>query len=132
MVPTDPIADMLTCIRNAQRARHATVDVVPSAMKRRIADVLEKEGFISRVTVLSGKPRGTMRLTLRYQPNGNPMIQEIQRISKPGCRVYATADELGASRDVIFLNVVTTSKGVMTGRDASAASLGGEVICRIS
>jgi small subunit ribosomal protein S8 len=131
MVSTDPIADLLTRIRNAQRARHATVDVSTSAMKRRIADVLEKEGYISRITVLPGKPQGTLRLTLRYQPSGDPMIQEIQRISKPGCRVYATAEEL-SDLHLIRLSVVSTSKGIMTGRDASAANLGGEVICQVS
>jgi small subunit ribosomal protein S8 len=131
MVQTDPIADFLTRIRNAQKARHATVEVPPSKLKERLGELLKREGYISDCRLVPGKPRSQLRVTLRYNPNGEPMIQELRRLSKPGCRRYATAKELGSKRNAVRTTVVTTSKGIMTDREACEAKLGGELICSI-
>jgi small subunit ribosomal protein S8 len=131
MIATDPIADMLTRIRNAQKARLTSVDIPVSKIKKQIADLLEKEGFVSGCKVMPGKPWGTLRVALKYQPNGEPMIREVHRVSKPGCRVYASVDELEKMTGVIHMNVVTTSKGIMTSREAIEAKLGGEVMFKL-
>ncbi len=131
MVHTDPVADFLTRIRNAQKARHASVEVATSQMKERLAEILKREGFISAFHVVPGKPRNLLRVTLRYNPNGEPMIQELNRISKPGCRVYATAKEIGNQRNAVKTMILTTSKGMMTDHEACEANLGGELICSI-
>jgi small subunit ribosomal protein S8 len=131
MVQTDPIADFLTRVRNAQKARHATVDIPPSKMKERLAEILKREGFISDFHVVPGKPRSVLRVTLRYNPGGEPMIQELKRVSKPGCRVYASAKELAGQPNAVKTTIVTTSKGMMTDQEAREANLGGELICSI-
>jgi small subunit ribosomal protein S8 len=131
MVHTDPIADFLTRVRNAQKARHATVDVGASQMKERLAAILKREGFISGYQLVPGRPRKLLRVTLRYNPSGEPVIQEIRRLSKPGCRLYATAKELGSKKNVIKTTILTTSKGMMTDQEACQANLGGELVCSI-
>mgnify|MGYP001255336854 CR=1 FL=1 len=131
MLQTDPISDFLTRIRNAQKARHAAVDMPPSKMKEKLAAIMKREGFISNYRLVPGKPRNILRVTLRYNPNGEPMIAGLMRISKPGCRVYATARELGAKPNAVRTTIVTTSKGMMTDREAREANLGGELICSL-
>lgn len=132
MIQTDPIADFLTRIRNAQKARHAAVEVPTSKTKERLAEILKKEGFVAGVRTLPGKPQNTLQVTLRYHPSGEPMIQALQRLSKPGCRFYATAKELGEKRNAVKTTILTTSKGIMTDREACEANLGGELICSIT
>lgn len=132
MIQTDPIADFLTRIRNAQKARHSTVDVPTSKMKERLAAILKREGFIASHQLVPSKPRNTLRMALRYHPTGESMIQEIHRVSKPGCRIYATAQELGGKKNQLEITILTTSKGIMTHQEACKANLGGELICSIS
>jgi small subunit ribosomal protein S8 len=131
MVLTDPIADFLTRVRNAQKARHATVDIPPSKMKERLAEILRREGFISDCRLVPGKPRSLLRVTLRYNPAGEPMIQELKRLSKPGCRRYSTAKELESKRNAVRTTILTTSKGIMTDQEACESKLGGELICSV-
>ena len=131
MLQTDPISDFLTRIRNAQKARHASVDVPLSKTKERLAAIMKREGFISNYRSVPGKPQNVLRVTLRYNPSGEPMIAKIMRISKPGCRVYATAKELGAQQNAVRTTIVTTSKGMMTDREARESKLGGELICSL-
>ena len=129
---TDPIADFLTRIRNAQKARHGSVEIPASRIKERIARLLQKEGFVSKVELLPGKPQNVLRMGIRYEPDGSPMIREIRRVSRPGCRVYASAGELGSETRGISVAIVSTPRGVLTDREAFEANVGGEVLCRVS
>lgn len=132
MVQTDPIADFLTRLRNAQHARHSSVEIPMSKMKNHLAEILYKEGFVGGVEVVSGNPFDTLKINLKYRTNGEPMIHEIRRISRPGCRQYASAKELVSKRELVSTMIVTTSKGVMTDKEACEAGLGGELICRVA
>ncbi len=128
---TDPIADFLTRIRNAQKARLKFVEVPVSNIKVRLAEIFAKEGFLSGFQVLPGKLHKMLRLDLRYVKAGEPIISEIRRISRPGCRIYASSSELASRRSVVATTIVTTSKGVMTDEEALASNLGGELICTV-
>ena len=132
MAQTDPISDFLTRIRNTQRAGHGEVDVPHSGIKERLAEVLKREGFVSNVRVLGTAPKKSIRISLRYRSGKEPMIRELERVSKPGCRTYASVTELAETRGSISVLVVSTSKGLMTDREAREANIGGEVICRVS
>ncbi len=131
MVPTDPIADFLTRIRNASRAHHADIEVPTSRMKEAIAEILKKEGYLSDVRVVPDKGHGKLSVTLRYHANGDPMIKELTRVSKPGCRYYSSASEIPHSGKSLATTILTTSKGIMTDREAREANLGGELICQV-
>lgn len=130
MVMTDPIADMLTRIRNANQERHETVNVPGSKMKIRIAEILKEEGFINDFTVEEDGVKKTIVITLKY--NGNErVITGLKRISKPGLRIYAKVDEVPKVLNGLGIAIISTSKGVMTDRDARAQKVGGEVIAYV-
>ncbi len=126
---TDPIADMLTRIRNANNAKHDTVDVPASNMKKSIAQILLDEGYIKNYQLVDDGTQGIIRITLKYnQPNKEKVITGLRRVSKPGLRVYAGADELPRVIKGLGIAIVSTSKGVMTDKAARAAHVGGEVL----
>jgi small subunit ribosomal protein S8 len=127
---TDPIADMLTRIRNASSAKHATVDIPASNMKKSIAEILLQEGYIKNYQLLNDGVQGVIKVTLKY--NGNEKaIAGLRRVSKPGLRVYAGADELPYVLKGLGVAIISTSKGVMTDKKARAANVGGEVLAFI-
>ena len=125
---TDPIADMLTRIRNAGSAKHETVDVPASKMKKAIAQILFDEGYIKSFQLIDDGTQGIIRITLEYLPGKEKAIQGLRRVSKPGLRVYAGADELPKVLKGLGIAIVSTSKGVMTDKAARAAHVGGEVL----
>ena len=126
---TDPIADMLTRIRNANNAKHDTVDVPASNMKKAIAQILLDEGYIKNFQLIDDGTQGVIRITLKYlQPGKEKVISGLRRVSKPGLRVYAGADELPKVLRGLGIAIVSTSKGVMTDKAARAAHVGGEVL----
>ena len=126
----DPIADLLTRIRNAQMARHKSVDVPASKMKAAVAKILADHGFVAACEQLPEGPQGTLRITLKYV-NGHPAIQEIQRVSRPGIRRYVGSHELPRVKQGLGIGIVSTPKGVMTDEDARRQKVGGEVICTV-
>ncbi len=126
---TDPVADMLTRIRNANNAKHETVDVPASNMKKSIAQILLDEGYIKSFQVIDGdNTQGTIRITLKYNAGKEKVITGLRRVSKPGLRVYVGADELPRVLRGLGIAIVSTSKGVMTDKAARAAHVGGEVL----
>ena len=126
---TDPIADMLTRIRNANNAKHDTVDVPASNMKKAIAQILLDEGYIKNFQIINDGTQGVIRITLKYvQPGKEKVISGLRRVSKPGLRVYAGAEELPKVLRGLGIAIVSTSKGVMTDKAARAAHVGGEVL----
>ena len=125
---TDPIADMLTRIRNANSARHDTVDVPASNMKKSIAQILLDEGYIKSFQVIDDGTQGTIRIPLKYNAGKEKVISGLRRVSKPGLRVYVGADELPRVLRGLGIAIVSTSKGVMTDKAARAAHVGGEVL----
>lgn len=131
MTVTDPIADMLTRIRNAQMARHRYVDVPTSKMKQAIAQILADEGYIERVEVIEAKPRNLLRLWLKYDENKKPAITNLKRVSKPGRRIYAGKREIPWVLSGIGIAILSTSRGIMTDRQARRLGIGGEVLCYI-
>ena len=124
---TDPIADMLTRIRNANSARHDTVDVPASNMKKSIAQILLDEGYIKSYQIVDDGTQGTIHITLKYNDK-EKVITGLRRVSKPGLRVYAGADELPQVLRGLGIAIISTSKGVMTDKAARAAHIGGEVL----
>lgn len=128
---TDPIADMLTRIRNAIKARHAKVDVPASSLKTEIARILKEEGYILNFKTAEEGPKKVIKIYLKYQPNTKPVISEITRVSRPGCRVYVAHDEIPPVLGGLGINILTTPKGVMTGRDARKQNVGGELLCQV-
>jgi small subunit ribosomal protein S8 len=129
MTMQDPIADLLTRIRNAQQARHPSVSMPSSKLKVAICEVLKREGYIEGFQV-DGEAKATLSVELRYY-QGRPVIEEIRRISRPGLRAYRGATELPRVRDGFGVSIVSTSKGVMTDREAKAQGFGGEVLCTV-
>ena len=126
---TDPIADMLTRIRNANNAKHDTVDIPASNMKKSIAQILLDEGYIKNFQTINDGTQGVIRITLKYvQPGKEKVITGLKRVSKPGLRVYAGADELPRVLRGLGIAIVSTSKGVMTDKKAREAHVGGEVL----
>ena len=130
MVVTDPIADMLTRIRNALTAKHETVEVPASKMKKAIADILLNEGYICNVELKEDGVQGSILVTLKYSKEGN-VISGLKRISKPGLRVYAKSNEIPKVLNGLGIAILSTSKGVMTDKEARANNLGGEVLAFI-
>ena len=128
MVVTDPIADMLTRIRNALVAKHATVDVPASNMKKSIAQILLDEGYIKAYEIVDDGTQGVIRITLKYLANKEKVISGLRRVSKPGLRVYAGADELPKVLKGLGIAIISTSKGVMTDKKARENHVGGEVL----
>jgi len=131
MTMTDPIADMLTRIRNAVRVRKDSVDIPASRMKAGIAAVLKREGFIRDFKVVQDGPRGTIRVFLKYGRQGEPVIQEIQRVSKPGRRVYRGVEEIQPVLRGIGIAVVSTARGILSDRECRKERIGGEVLCTV-
>ncbi len=125
---TDPIADMLTRIRNANSAKHDTVDIPASKMKKRIAEILLDEGYIKNFQVIDDNAQGVIRVTLKYNTGKEKVISGLRRVSKPGLRVYAGADELPQVLRGLGIAIISTSKGVMTDKEARKAHVGGEVL----
>ena len=124
---TDPVADMLTRIRNAGSAKHATVDVPASNMKKAIAEILLEEGYIKNYQIINDGLQGIIRITLKYN-GGEKAITGLRRVSKPGLRVYAGADELPRVLRGLGIAIISTSKGIMTDKKAREAHVGGEVL----
>lgn len=125
---TDPIADLLTRIRNASTAKHPSVEIPASNMKKAICQILVDEGYIKGMQVKNDTVQGTIVVTLKYQANGEPVIAGLRRVSKPGLRVYAGADELPKVLRGLGIAIVSTSKGVMTDKKARELHVGGEVL----
>ena len=128
---TDPVADMLTRIRNANNAKHETVDVPASNMKKSIAQILLDEGYIKAFQIVEDGTQGIIRITLKYNAGKETVISGLRRVSKPGLRVYVGADELPQVLRGLGIAIVSTSKGVMTDKAARAAHVGGEVLAFI-
>jgi SSU ribosomal protein S8P len=131
MVMTDPIADMLTRIRNANMVRHETVEVSSSKMKKEIVEILKREGFIRDAEYIEDNKHGIIRIFLKYGPNNERVITGLKRISKPGLRVYAKANEIPKVLNGLGIAIISTSKGVMTDKEARAQNIGGEVIAYV-
>ena len=131
MNTTDPIADMLTRIRNANSAKHKTVDVPASKMKNAIAEILFKEVYIKSFEVINNENQGIIRITLKYDEKGTRVIDGIKRISKPGLRVYANKEELPKVLNGLGIAIISTSKGLKTDKEAREAGIGGEVLAYI-
>jgi small subunit ribosomal protein S8 len=128
---SDPIADMLTRIRNALSARHTKVDVPASKVKMDIARILKEEGYITNFKLAEEGVRRTIKIYLKYAPDDNPVISRIERVSRPGCRVYVGRKEIPRVLGGFGINILTTARGVMTGRKAHQEGVGGEVLCRV-
>ena len=131
MNTTDPIADMITRIRNANSSKFKTVDIPASNMKRAIADILFKEGYIKAYEDIQNENQGIIRITLKYDEKGKKIISGLRRISKPGLRIYAAKDELPKVLNGLGTAIISTSKGVMTDKEARANGVGGEVLAYI-
>ncbi len=131
MLVTDPIADMLTRIRNALVARHSTVLIPASSLKKSIAQILLTEGYISGYDVLQKSVQGDIKITLKYGPNKARVITGLKRISKPGLRVYARKDQVPKVLGGLGIAIMSTSRGVMTDREARKQAVGGEVLAYI-
>ena len=125
---TDPIADLLTRIRNASCAKHPSVDVAASNLKKAICPILVDEGYIKSVQLIEDSKQGTLRLTLKYQENGQPVIAGLRRVSKPGLRIYTNCEDMPRVMKGLGIAIISTSKGVMTDKAARAANVGGEVL----
>ena len=128
---TDPIADMLTRIRNAGAARHATVEVPASSMKKAIAQIMLDEGYIKAFEIVDNGTQGTIKITLKYNANKEKAISGLRRVSKPGLRVYAGADELPRVLKGLGVAIISTSQGIMTDQKARELHVGGEVLAFI-
>ena len=128
---TDPIADMLTRIRNAAKAKHRRVDMPASNMKRALADLLLREGYIRAVKSLDEGPQGTLRVYLKYVDDRKPAFEGLERVSKPGLRRYVPKDRIPKVLGGYGTAVVSTSQGILTGHEARIAGVGGEVICKV-
>lgn len=131
MTMTDPIADMLTRIRNAGSAHHDTVEMPFSKIKLSIAEILEKEGYIDGFEVMKGTSYDTLRMSLKYGPNREQLINGIKRISKPGLRIYTKNTDIPRVLGGLGIAIISTSKGVLTDREAREKNVGGEVIAYV-
>ncbi|MFH1775249.1 MAG: 30S ribosomal protein S8 [Chloroflexota bacterium] len=131
MSVTDPIADMLTRIRNAHMAGHDSVSIPASREKLSIARIIKKEGFIADYEVLKGKPHRVIKIQLKYRDRNKPVISALERVSKPGLRVYTQRNEIPRVHGGLGIAILSTSKGMMTGREAWRQGVGGELLCYI-
>lgn len=125
---TDPIADLLTRIRNASTAKHNTVDIPASNLKKAICNILVEEGYIKSVQTIEDNKQGVLRVVLRYGENGKPIITGLRRVSKPGLRIYTNCDDMPKVMKGLGVAIISTSKGVMSDKAARAAHVGGEVL----
>ena len=131
MSMTDPIADLLSRIRNAQIAKHDRLDVPASKLKLEVVKLLKEEGFVKNFREIEGVPVGTLRIFLRYTQEGVPAISNLERISKPGRRVYRKADEIQPVRNGLGIGIVSTSPGLLTDSQARERRVGGELLCQV-
>lgn len=131
MSMSDPIADLLTRIRNALTARHERVRVPASRVKEEVCALLKREGFIADYQVIEGAHQGQLEVVLRYDDTRAPVIQGMRRVSKPSLRVYKQSKELRPIRSGLGVSIVSTPKGIMTGKQARLENVGGEVICEV-
>jgi len=131
MVMTDPIADMLTRIRNANMVRHESLELPASRIKREIAEILKREGFIRDAEYIEDNKQGILRIFLKYGPNSEKVITGLKRISKPGLRVYVKADEVPRVLNGLGIAILSTSKGIMTDKEARKNRVGGEVLAYV-
>ena len=128
---TDPIADMLTRVRNATLARHPKVDVPASKLKVEIARILKEEGYIANFKVAEEGVKRVIKIYLKYAPDNGSVITKIERVSRPGCRMYVGKSEIPRVQGGLGISILTTPRGVMTGRTAHKEGIGGEVLCKI-
>lgn len=128
---TDPVADFLTRIRNAIRARHQKLDVPASKLKAEIARILKEEGYIANYKTSEEDGKAVLRVYLKYGVNNEAAIQDLQRVSRPGCRVYVGRDEIRRVQGGLGICIITTPKGLMTGRQARKEGVGGELLCNV-
>jgi small subunit ribosomal protein S8 len=128
---TDPIADMLTRIRNAVRVEHPEVEMPLSKVKRGVAEVLKREGYIWDWEEVAAQPAQQLKLHLKYGPNGERVIRHIRRVSKPGRRIYSGATQLRPVLNGLGISIISTSRGVISDREARQRKLGGEVLCEL-
>jgi small subunit ribosomal protein S8 len=131
MMISDPIADMLTRVRNALAARHPKVDVPGSKLKVEIARILKEEGYITNFKLAEEGAKKVIKIYLKYTPGNQPVISRIERVSRPGCRVYVGSKEVPRVLGGMGINILTTPKGVMTGSTARKEGVGGELLCQI-
>lgn len=131
MNTTDPIADMLTRIRNANNSKHKTVDIPSSNMKKAIANILFKEGYIAAFEEIDDSHQGVIRITLKYDEKGAKVIDGLKRISKPGLRVYASKEDLPQVLNGLGIAIISTSKGLKTDKEARQLGVGGEVLAYV-
>ena len=131
MTMTDPVADMLTRIRNANIAGHATVDIPASKIKKNIAEILVKEGYIKGYEIVEGEAQDVIRIAMKYGPDKTKVITGIKKISKPGLKVYAKADEVPKVLGGLGIAIISTSSGLVTDKEARKLGVGGEVICYV-
>ncbi len=128
---TDPVADFLTRIRNSIRARHQKLDVPASKLKAEIARILKEEGYIANYKPTEENGQKVIRVYLKYGLNNEAVIRDLQRVSRPGCRVYLGRDEIRRVQGGLGISIMTTPKGVMTGRQARREGVGGEILCEV-
>ncbi len=128
---TDPIADMLTRIRNAVRVERPHVDVPTSRVKVGVAEVLKREGYIWDYQIVEAQPINQLRIELKYGPNGERVIQSLRRVSKPGRRVYSKSNDLRPVLNGLGISIISTSKGLVSDREARQQKIGGEVLCEV-
>ena len=128
---TDPIADMLTRIRNGIKARHEAVELPASRMKLEITRILKAEGYIKNFKIVQDSKQGILKIFLKYDEKNNPIILQLIRVSKPGRRVYASVDKIPQVKNGLGLAILSTSKGIMSGKKAHQEHIGGEVLCTV-
>jgi len=128
---TDPVADFLTRIRNAMRSRHQKLDVPASKLKSEIARILKEEGYIANYKPTEENGMKVIRVYLKYTVANDSVIKDLQRVSRPGCRVYLGKDEIRRVQNGLGISIMTTPKGVMTGRQARREGVGGEILCEV-
>jgi len=131
MMTSDPIADMLTRIRNSLMARHEKVDIPASKLKAEVARILKEEGYIQSYKTIEEGPQGVLRLFLRKSTDGTQVILGIQRVSKPGRRIYVNKDQIPRVQGGLGINILSTSRGLMTGRQAIRVGVGGEILANV-
>jgi len=131
MPVTDPVADMLTRIRNANQANHEKVDIPSSRLKLEIARILREQGFIKNYKVIKNRKQGLIKIYLKYGPQKERVIEGLKRVSKPSLRIYSSSNRLPKTLGGLGISIVTTSKGVMTDQEARLQKVGGEVLCQV-
>jgi small subunit ribosomal protein S8 len=128
---TDPVADMIARIRNGVRAKLPKVDVPASKLKAEIARILKNEGYISNFKAIEDEKQGVLRIYLKYGPGMERVITDLQRVSRPGCRIYCGKDQIPRVYGGLGINILSTSRGLMTGRTAAREGVGGEILCNV-